>query len=143
MRAIVRRCPQREHDGIRLIVADEWMVPEAEQFFSRTIEALASAKSGAPQGYAAFRKDVRQVILWRQPGAPPYQRFQQAAVAPRTIALEADTNCYAAWLLHTSGRLHSQAEAHARTEEYLATFEPDERDRIANWLTGIAERESQ
>jgi len=134
MRIMARRHPQQEYDGIQLIVADSWLVPSAERFFSRTREALARAAAGAPQAYAKFRKDVQQVLLWGETEESPYHKFQLAAVVPQRIALEAETRCYAAWLLHTSGLFENQAEAQARSGEFLASLDPDERTRVDEWL---------
>jgi len=140
MRFFARQVPTQEYDGIRLVVADYWLEPSAERFFERTREALAKVASGAPRIYPEFRKDVKQVVLWGQSDAPPYQRFQFAAVVPPRVALEADTLCYAAWLLHASGSLHGEAESRARSEEFLRSLAPDERTRVADWLASATER---
>jgi hypothetical protein len=136
MRIMARQYPQEEYNGIRLIVADDWLVPSAEQFFSRTREALATAANRAPQAYAKLRKDVQQVILWDQTEAPPYHKFQLAAVVRPRVALEAETLCYAAWLLHTSGLFQNQTEAQARSGEFLASLDSDYRACVAAWLDG-------
>jgi len=142
MRIMSRREPKQEYDGIRLIVADFRLVPNAERFFERTREALTRAASGAPQAYADFRRDVQQVLLWGETKASPYNRFQLAAVVPPNIALEADIAYYAAWLLHVSGLLHGQDEAQARSGEFLRSLEPDERTRVTGWLTSVTEHGS-
>jgi hypothetical protein len=143
MRIVSRRVPHQEYDGIRLVVADFWLEPSAERFFDRTREALARAASGAPRAYSELRKDIQQVAFWGQTEAPPYQRFQLAAVVPQRVALEADTACYAAWLLYTSAYLHGEDEAHARSEEFLRSLEPDERTHVTEWLASIREHGPQ
>ncbi len=140
MRIMSRREPQQEYDGIRLIVADFWLAPSAKRFFDRTREALVRAASGAPRAYTEFRKDVQQLLLWSQSEVSPYHRFQLAAVVPPRIALEADTLCYAAWLLHTSGLLHGQDEAQVRSEELLQSLETADRTRVAEWLADVTAR---
>jgi hypothetical protein len=134
-----RRVPHQEYDGIRLIVADDWLEPSAQRFFDRTREALARAASGAPRAYMELREDIRQVALWGQDEAPPYQRFQFAAVVPPSVALEADVPYYSAWLLYTSGYPHGKDEAHERAEEFLDSIEPELRRRIAEWLDRMME----
>ncbi len=140
MRIMSRGEPVQEYDGIRLIVTDFWLVPSAERFFERTREALIRMAAGAPLAYGDFRRDVQQVLLWGQTKAVPYNRFQLAAVVPPKIALEADTACYAAWLLHTSGLFYGQGEAQARLEEFLRSLELDERTRVLDYLSGVTER---
>jgi hypothetical protein len=141
MRIMARRYPQQEYDRIRLVVTDDWLVPSAERFFSRTREALAKAAARSPQAYAKFRKDIHQVLLWGQTEESPYHKFQLAAVVPPRIALEAETLCYAAWLLHTSGLIQNQAEAQARSGEFLASLDSDDGARVAAWLASATERE--
>lgn len=140
MRVLSRRNPWQEYDGLRLVVVDAWLAPRAEEFFDRTRQALARANSGAPQAYSRFHKDVRQVILWRQKVPSPYHKYQLAALVAPIIALEADTACYAAWLLHTSGLFYGQKEAQRRSERFLQSLEPAERTRVAEWLNNMVHR---
>jgi hypothetical protein len=141
MRIMARRQPQQEYDRIRLVVTDDRLAPSAERFFSRTREALARAAAGAPQAYAKFRNDIRQILLWGQTEEPPYHRFQLAVVVPPRIALEGETLLYAAWLLHTSGLSQSQAEAQRRSGEFLASLDFDNGAHVAAWLAAATERE--
>lgn len=140
MAILSRRVPHQEYDGIRLVVADSWLDPRAERFFARTEEALAAAASGAPRAYAALRQDVEQIVLTLQTNAPPYQRFQLAAVAPVRVALEADIQQYAVWLLHTSAYMHGEQDARARSEEFLESLEPEQRADVSAWLAEEHER---
>jgi hypothetical protein len=141
MRVASRGQPQDEYHDIRFIVTDRFLLPNAERFFERTRMALDTAESRAPQAYEALRKDVQQVFLWGQTDAMPYNRFQLAAVVSPRVALEADTMRYAAWLLYTSGLLYGRDEAQARSEELLASLEPDGRGSIAAWLRQVIEHE--
>jgi hypothetical protein len=141
MRTMSRRDPQQEFRGIRLLVADPWLMPQAERFFERTKEALLEAASRAPHAYAEFHSDVQQVLFWGEANASPYNRFQLAVVVSR-ITLEADTLSYSAWLLYTSGLLYGRDEAQARAEAFLTSLAPDERSRVVKWLTNVTERES-
>lgn len=143
MRIMARRHPQQEYDHIRLIVTDDRLAPSAERFFSRTREALARAEAGAPQAYTKLRHDIHQVLLWGKTEASPYQKFQLAAVVPPRIALEADILYYAVWLLYTSGLFQNQAEALARSREFLAFLDPDDGARVAAWLASATEHESR
>jgi len=143
MRVMARRYPQQEYDGLRLVVADDRLASSAERFFSRTKEALATAAARAPQAYAKFRKDIHQVLLWGKTQESPYHKFQLAALVPPQIALEADTLCYATWLLYTSGLSENKVEAQARSGEFLASLEHDEGTRVAAWLTSATEHESR
>jgi hypothetical protein len=140
MHAMARREPWREHDRIRVMVADAWLTAHTERFFERTSEALARAAADAPGAYAELREDVRQVLLWGQGGVSSYNRFQLAIVVPPSIALEADAVCYSAWLLHASALLLGPEEAQARAEELLRSLEPDERAWVGGWLTSVTER---
>jgi hypothetical protein len=140
MRIAARQYPQRQHDGVRLVVADSWLVASAERFFERTTDALTLASISAPEAYANFRRDVEQVFLWGERNALPYNRFQLAAVVPPSIALEAGAACYAAWLLHISGLLVSEAEAKARSDALLWSLGPEERNRVAGWLANVSGR---
>ena len=130
-----RQLPRKEYAGIQLIVAPEWIISRAEQFFDHTIQALERAASGAPHAYTELQKDLLYIILWRQPVESPYHRFLVAALVPPKVALESDTLSYAAWLLHTSGLSHNEGQAQIRVEELLASLEPTERSRIVEWLT--------
>jgi len=143
MRVMARRYPQQEYDGLRLVVPNDRLAPSAERFFSRTKEALTTLPAWAPQAYAKFRKDIHQVLLWDKTQEAPYHKFLLAAVVPPQIALEADTLCYATWLLYTSGLSVNKVEAQARSGEFLASLEHDEGTRVAAWLTSATERESR
>jgi hypothetical protein len=143
MRVMARQYPQKEYGGLRLVVPDDRLAPSAERFFSWTKEALATAAARAPQAYAKFRKDIHQVLLWDKAQEAPYHKFLLAAVVPPQMALEADTLCYATWLLYVSGLSVNKVEAQARSEEFLASLEHDEGTRVAAWLTSATEHESR
>jgi hypothetical protein len=81
----------------------------------------------------------RERLLWGGRGTLLYQRFQQAAVVPRTVALETDTLLYAPWLVYTSGTSHRQVHTRERSAEFLESPDPDDRARVADWLAGIIE----
>jgi hypothetical protein len=134
MAALSRRVPHQEHDGIRLVVADRRLEPDAGRFFARTRDALEAVAVAAPRAYAALRFDVWQIVLSLDDDAPRYQRFQLAAVVPPRIALQPVTARYAAWLLHTSAYFRGEDEAAARAQEFLRTLEPDRRARVSSWL---------
>jgi len=136
MRLLSRQRPQRRYDGISLVVADEAFVRQAEPFFGRTAGALAIAASGAPVAFAEFRRDVERVLLWGRPGAPAYNRFQLAVIATPPIALEAEVDCYAAWLLRASAPDSNQGEI--RLQEFLASRDSDRRSQIEAWLSNFA-----
>ena len=129
----LRWVPHREHDGIKLIVAHRWLKAGASRIFDRTSEALTIAAADAPTAYAAFQRDVRQIVVTLQPVATPFQRFQMAVVAPAPIALQTSLPEYITWLLHTSAFMHGPDEAHRRTAEFLASLRPDERIRVSAW----------
>jgi hypothetical protein len=141
MRFLSRREPHRDYDGIRVMVGDHWLAPSGEVFFERTRTALAAAAAGAPRAYVKFRKDIQQILLWGETEEAPYHRFQLAAVVAPSIALQADTASYAAWLLYASGLPHGREEARTRSEELLGSFEPDQRRRIREWLVERTERQ--
>jgi hypothetical protein len=88
-----------------------------------------------------FRKDIQQILLWGETEEAPYHRFQLAAVVAPSIALQADTASYAAWLLYASGLPHGREEARIRSEELLGSFEPDQGRRIREWLVERTERQ--
>jgi hypothetical protein len=134
MSIMSRGQPRDEYLGIRFMVADRWLLPEANRFFQRTRTALQAAELRAPHAYAELCKDVKQVLLWNQTTTRPYNRFQLAAVVSSDIALRADMMCFTAWLLYTSGLLHGQNEAQLRSGELLASLEPDQRGAVAAWL---------
>jgi hypothetical protein len=141
MRFLSRREPHRDYDGIRVMVGDHWLAPSGEVFFERTRTALAAAAAGAPRAYVKFRKDIQQILLWGETEEAPYHRFQLAAVVAPSIALQADTASYAAWLLYASGLPHGREEARIRSEELLGSFEPDQGRRIREWLVERTERQ--
>jgi hypothetical protein len=140
MRRMLRRHPQKVYDGIPIIVADSSLTPHAKRLLDQTERALRLAHSVAPRAYSNFRKDVLQVLLWDKPGARPYHRFQRAAIVPRQVALESSDAKYAAWLLYVSGLPYGEGEARARSEQFLVALPPDERVRVAEWLTSMSER---
>lgn len=135
MRLLASQRPRRRYDGIGLIVADEGFTRHAEPFFERTASALRLAASAAPRAFAEFRHDVEQVSLWGEPGAPAYNRFLRAVIVAPPIALEADIDCYAAWLLRASAPESEQGAA--RVNEFLATRDSDRRSQLENWLRRI------
>ena len=138
----LRWVPHQEHDGIMLIVAHRWLKAGAPRIFDRTSEALTIAAADAPTAYAAFQRDVRQIVVTLQPVATPFQRFQMAVVAPAPIALQSSLPEYITWLLHTSAFMHGPDEAHRRTAEFLASLGPDERIRVSAWLDSALQRET-
>lgn len=142
MTLMLRWVPHQEQDGIKVIVAHRWLKSSAPRVFARTSEALTIAAADAPAAYAAFRRDVQQIVVTLQPVAPPYQRFQMAVVVPAPIALEAGLPEYVAWLLQTSAFMHGPDEAQRRTAEFLASLGPDERTRVGAWLERALQRET-
>jgi hypothetical protein len=115
MNVLSRREPRADYDGIRLIVVDPLLAPSAERFFAEPERRLPKHRVMAPHGYAAFTKDVQQVLLWRQSeSASPYNGFQLAVVVPPEFDLEADIVRYAAWLLYASGLFGGKNVAEAR-----------------------------
>jgi hypothetical protein len=136
-RALARRLsphPRSSHDGIDLVTTEPRTAAHADAFFARTAEALAAAAARAPGSYAQLRKDMKSVILWAQPAPSPYHRFQLAALVPPDIALEADTESYAAWLLYTSGLGRGRESALDRAEEFIRALPPDERNHVRGAL---------
>lgn len=137
MHIMMRQLPHQEYDGVQLIVAPEWIVSRAEEFFHRTIQALEIAALGAPHAYAELQKDILHIVLWRQPVESPYHRFLVAALVSPKIALESDLLFYAAWLLRTSGLSRSKDQAQVRVEEFLGSLKPAERSRIVELLINV------
>jgi hypothetical protein len=132
--------PRKDFDGIALIASDPSLTLKAGLFFERSTSALMRAQTGAPVAFGEFRQDVREVLLWGQSKAPSYQRFQLAVVVPPRIALEADLNCYAAWLLYTSGLIYGRDEARARSNDFAHSLNSRERTTVAEWFVDETER---
>jgi len=142
MRAFARRLssrfPRASHDGIDLLIGDPSLVDDAERFFARTIEALRCAATLAPAGYARLRRDLRAIVLRREPEGIPYHRFQLAALVSARVAFDADATAYAAWLLYTSGLSRGTREAEDRASEILRTLDRDRREEVRAWLPHTA-----
>ncbi len=140
LRRLSRGKPRRIVEGIELVVAGAGLEPEAERFFQQTTDALAIAALKAPRAFKEFQHEVKAVLLWRSAQAPPYQRFQLAAIVPPAIGLETDPERYAVWLLYVAGLQHGRAAAQLRAEEFTRDLAERERESLLAWLIRTVER---
>ena len=140
MRALARRLssslPQATYEELQLVVGDAELTQDAETFFARTRDALGYAAAHAPAGYARLREDVRTIVLRREEEDPPYNRFQLAVLVPAEIALEADAQEYAVWLLYISGLSRNTREAADRSSPIERTLDAAQREHVQRWLPG-------
>jgi hypothetical protein len=140
-RRLSSRLPSQSYDGINLAIADPRLESEALHFFAHTQEALRSAATRAPKGYAELRKDIRSIVLMAERQTLPYHRFQLAALVPLHVARESDVSSYASWLLYVSGLLRGRQRAMDRAEGLLLSLNPGERQRVRAWLAAETEAE--
>jgi hypothetical protein len=135
MARLSARLPNTVHDGIALTTTDPSCEPYASLFFSRTSDALSRAHLAAPAAYCALQEDVRRVVLRRMGGSDPlYHPFQLAIIVWPALAVETETDRYAAWLLFVSGLARDREAGLDRAREFLDTLGTGERDAIIQWI---------